>query len=287
LPGGSNFIDQVKVQFSDNQFIIVFTSLDNSLSSGVNKVGGAVEFTQIPRLFSTNSVNTAHEVAISDGMSGLFDLPQILTQSGDGGRGIVDNFGTVQAQASGTIREVTIVADVDTDLGVSGLENGVAEVSWLEEELFPETSGVGNVVLSVLAEVFTISVNDGGSVIENTSHVLFVDGSDDNHLVFLGIFRQKVGGGAGDGFSRGIPGLVLAGAEVRSVEDLLEAENLDSLLAGFVDQRKMLLEHGVLDLIDGAFTFSHGQAHLDEAGLDNSRLLGRDERLHVGAERCL
>jgi len=220
-------------------------------------------------------------------MSGLFDLPQILTQSGDGGRGIVDNFSTVQAQASGAIREVTIVADVDTDLGISGLENGVAEVSWLEEELFPETGGVGDVVLSVLAEVFTISVNDSSSVVENTSHVLFVDGSDDNHLVFLGIFRQKVGGGARNGFGRSIPSLVLARAEVRGVEDLLETENLDSLLAGFVNQRKMLLEHGVLDLIDGAFAFSHGQAHLDEARLDNSGLLRRNEGLHVGAERCL
>ena len=56
--------------------------------------------------------------------------------------------------------------------------------------------------------------------------------------------------GPGTGLGRVVPALVLAGAEVRAVEDLLQAEHLDALLAGLLDERHVLVEHRLLDRLD-------------------------------------
>src|SRR5262249_40539253 len=47
-----------------------------------------------------------------------------------------------------------------------------------------------------------------------------------------------------------VPLAVLLGAEVGTVEELLEAEDLDALLRRLADQAEVLLDHGVLDLLD-------------------------------------
>src|SRR5436190_547366 len=62
-------------------------------------------------------------------------------------------------------QEVAVITDVDADRGVAGLEDGVAEVAGLEEELFPEAGRVRDVVLAVLAEVAAVGVDHGGGVV--------------------------------------------------------------------------------------------------------------------------
>src|SRR5262249_35557711 len=68
-----------------------------------------------------------------------------------------------------------------------------------------------------------------------------------------------------------VPALVLARAEVRAVEDLLQAEDLHALLAGLVDQRQVLLEHRGLDLGHGLRLVVDGITGLDEARDDLAR----------------
>jgi hypothetical protein len=107
---------------------------------------------------------------------------------------------------------------------------------------------VGNVVLAVLAQVAAVRVVDGGGVVEHAGHLLLVDRDDDRHLVLGGDLRDGLGRGAGHRLGGVVPALVLPGAEVGAVEDLLQAEDLDALPAGLLDERDVLVEHRLLDL---------------------------------------
>src|SRR5438046_1217686 len=99
-------------------------------------------------------------------MRRLLELPEILRKSGHGGRGIHHDLRSRQSQLAGAFGEMAVVADVDADLGVRRLENGVAEVAGAEVELLPETgSDVRDVVLAVLAEVLAVGVDHGGGVV--------------------------------------------------------------------------------------------------------------------------
>jgi len=126
---------------------------------------------------------------------------------------------------------MAVVADVYADRGVARLEHGIAQVAGLEEVLLPRTRRVGDVVLAVLAEVAAIGVDHRGAVVVHTGHLAFVHRYDDHHVVLLCELLHPLDGRAGDRLGGVIPLCVLAGTEVRAVEDLLEAEDLHALFA--------------------------------------------------------
>ena len=82
--------------------------------------------------------------------------------------------------------KMTVVADVDAELDVRGLEHRVAQVAGLEEELLVETRiDLRNVRLAVLAEVLAVGIDDGGGVVVHAGHGFLVDRHDHDHAVFL------------------------------------------------------------------------------------------------------
>jgi hypothetical protein len=105
------------------------------------------------------------------------------------------------------------------------------------------------VLLAVLAQILAVRVDDRRGVVIDAADLLFVERHHDRHAVLLGDLTHQVRGRPGDQLRGGVPALVLAGAEVRPVEDLLQAEDLRALLRGLLDQRQMLVEHRLLDLL--------------------------------------
>jgi hypothetical protein len=166
---------------------------------------------------------------------------------------------------------VPVVADVHADARVAGLEGGVAQVARLEEELLPEAVGVRDVVLAVLAQEGAVRVNHRRGVVVHARHLALVDGDDHGHLVLLRVDGQPLHGGAGHLLGDVMPLRVLRGTEVGAVEDLLQAENLDTALARLLDEGQVLVEHRLPDDGDGGVRVIDGVGALDETADDLAR----------------
>ena len=119
-------------------------------------------------------------------------------------------------------------------------------------------------VLAVLAEVAAVGVDDRGGIVIDAGHLAFVDRHDHHHLVLLGELLHQLDRGPRDRLGDVAPLRVLAGAEVGAVEDFLQAEELDALLACFLYIRKVLVHHGVPDLGDRGAGVIDRIRHLDE-----------------------
>ena len=125
-------------------------------------------------------------------------------------------------------------------------------------------------VLAVLAEIGAVGVDDRGGVVVDARHRALVDRDDHRHLVLAGVGDQLLDGGTRDGLGEGVPLLVLAGAEVRAIEDLLEPEDLDTGFACLVDVGQVLLEHRVGDFLHGSVGVVDGVGELDQSALDHA-----------------
>ena len=162
-----------------------------------------------------------------------------------------------------------VVADVDAELDVGGLEHGIAQVAGLEEKLLVETGiDLRDVGLPILAEVLAVGVDDRGGVVVHAGHGLLVDRNDHDHAVLLRVLLHEPRGVAvGNRFGGRVPLSILAGAEVGLREDFLEAQHLHAGGAGFVDEGQVRFDHAVPDLFR-----SHGhvalQTHLDQSALE-------------------
>ena len=65
-----------------------------------------------------------------------------------------------------------------------------------------------------------------------------------------------------------VPFDVLLTTKIGAVENLLQAEDLNTFFTGFFNHRDMLLDHGFFDLSDAACR--QGIGHLDVSTLNNS-----------------
>src|SRR6266699_4932794 len=250
LPGITNFLNFVKIQIRDEQFILVAAGLLHNFSSRIAEVALAVKFADFPGSFRANAVDGGNEIGVGDGVSRLLEFPEIFGETGDRGGRVVNDFGAVEAEDARAFGKVAVVTDVDADAGVARLENGVACVSGGEIEFFPEARvTVGNVVLAVFAEVAAVSVNDRSGVEVDAGHLHFVNGNDKDHLVFFGqLLHERHGGPVGDALGQLIPAGLLFRAEVWAVEKLLEPQDLHFFLRGIGDQALVLGNHFFLDV---------------------------------------
>src|SRR5229473_1994900 len=85
-----------------------------------------------PGSFGADAVDGGDEIGVGDSVGGLLELPKIFGEAGDGGGRVVNDFGAVEAEDARAFRKVAVVADVDADVGVTSLEDGVAGVSGSE-----------------------------------------------------------------------------------------------------------------------------------------------------------
>ncbi len=118
-------------------------------------------------------------------------------------------------------------------------------------------------MLAVLAEVAAVGVDHGGGVVVDPGLVLLVDGDDQDEAELAGEFAHPPHGGAvGDGLGPAVVLRVLHLAEVRGVEDLLEAEDLRALRGRLAGVALVEGDHALLVA---------GPAGLDEGGADDLR----------------
>src|SRR6202030_3944505 len=112
-------------------------------------------------------------------------------------REVEDNFGSIQAQDARAFWEMTVVANIDADASEFRVKNQVPSISRREIKLLPESgSNLRNVVFAIFAEVFSIRVDHGRGVEEQTRHLTLVNGNHNHHSMFLGEFFHALGGGA-------------------------------------------------------------------------------------------
>ena len=272
LPGVACLLDFIEVEVGDDEFVLVAGGFGDELARRIAEVGLAVEFADAPRLFGADAVDGSDEVAVGDAVGGLLEFPEIFAEAGDGGGGVEDDFGSVESEGAGSFGEVAVIADVDADGADFGFENGIAEVAGAEVELFPEARvAMGDVIFAVFAEISSVGVDDGGGVVVDAFDFDFVDGNDEDHLMFFRQLTHQLGGGSvGDLFGDVVPAGFLFGAKVGAVEELLEAENLHALFGGLFDHGDMFFDHGVTN---GGGVFGSGVSGggLNEAGFDDAR----------------
>src|SRR5664280_336070 len=248
LPGFADFGNHIEVEVGGEDFVFVARRLGEDAAAGIAEIARAVEFADIPRGFGAHAVDGADEIAVGDGVGGLLQLPQILAETGDGGRGVEDDLGAGQSQSARAFGEVAVVADVDADFDEAEVEDGEAEVAGAEVELLPEAGrDVRDVALAVLAEEAAVVVDDGGGVVVDACLLDFVDGHDEGNVILLRqILHEADGGSVGDGLGEIVPAGGLLGAEVGPVEDLLEADDLRAGPGGLLDISDVLIDHGLL-----------------------------------------
>lgn len=245
---------------------MIAAGLCYDLSPWIAEVALAVEFADVPGGFGAYSVDGSYEVLVGYGVGGLLDFPEVFAESGDGGGGVEDDFGSVEAEGAGAFGEVAVVAEVDADFADGGFPDGVAEVAGAEVEFFPEAGvAVGEVGFAVFAEEFAVGVDEGGGVVVDAGAIDFVDGDDEDDAEALGGFHHELDGGAvGDGFGDVVPAGGLLGGEVGAVEELLEAEDLNAFFGGVFDHLHVLFDHCGAD--DGGV----GVAGMGAGGLDEA-----------------
>jgi hypothetical protein len=173
--------------------------------------------------------------------------------------------------SSRALREVAVVADVDADRREARLEDRIAKVARLEEVLLPEARGVRDMVLAVLPEIGAVVVVDRGGVVVDTRLLAFVDRHDHRHPVPFCALGDEVGGRPWHALGDVVPVRVLRRTEVRAVEDLLQPQDLDALLAGLVDERQVDVDGRLTDLLERGGRVGQGSGCLDQAADDSSR----------------
>jgi hypothetical protein len=106
---------------------------------------------------------------------------------------------------------------------------------------------VGDVLLAVLAEVGAVLLDDGGRVVEEAVVLLLEDRDHDDHLGLLGeVLHEPRRRAVGDRLGVLEMLVLLHRAEVRPVEQLLEAHHLGTLLGSLAGVVGILFDHRVL-----------------------------------------
>src|SRR6185369_6085494 len=166
--------------------------------------------------------------------------------------GIEYDLSAIQTEGACAFREMTVVTDVDADARKRGVKTRVTEIAGAEVKLLPEAGiHVWNVVLAILAEIFSVGVDHGGGVVIDAGQLFFVDRHDDDHAVlFRDFLHQPYGWTVGNTLDCFIPARLLFRTKIRSREDLLHAENLHALLRGVFDVVQMFLDVQPLDFLD-------------------------------------
>src|SRR5215813_4007850 len=267
LPQVPYLFQQPHVQVADDDLLggVGGGSADD-LPARVGEIGLPVEVVVAERL-DPDPVDGADEVLVGDRGTGLLQPPQVLRQAPAGRRRVEDDLGTGQAERPPALREMPLVADVDADPAHRGVEHRVAEVAGTEVVLLSEPLHLRDVVLAVLAEEGAVGVDDRGGVVEDAFLLLLVDRHDQHHLVLTrDVTHQPDGRPVGHRLGPGVPLGLLHLAEVRSVEELLQAGDARALGGGVPDRRHRVFHHRVLVagrlLLDQGGTYDVGHAGL-------------------------
>src|SRR6478736_1664981 len=137
-----------------------------------------------------------------------------------------------------------VVTDVHADACEGRIKTRITKVTRTKVKLFPEAGvHVRYVVLTILAEILAVRIDHCSSVVIDASDLFFVDRHDDYHAMLFRYFLHETNSRAvRNTFDSFVPARLLFGAEVRCREDLLHADNLNTLLSCLFDKTKMLFD---------------------------------------------
>src|SRR5258708_30403826 len=92
---------------------------------------------------------------------------------------------------------MAVIADVYADLRVLGVEDGISAITGSEIKLLPEPRRhLRDVVLAILAQKLSVSINHGGGVVVEAGHLLLIDLDHNHHTVFSRQALHQPGAGA-------------------------------------------------------------------------------------------
>src|SRR5215217_9021382 len=259
LPAGTDLQQQVHVQVADDDLGPgVGGEVADRPALGVGEVRRAVEVV-VAEVLDADPVDGADVVLVGDRGGGLLQLPQVVGQAAAGRRGVEDDLGTVEPERAPPLREVPVVADVDADPADRGVEHRIAQVAGPEVELLPEPPHVRQVGLAVLAEIAAVRVQHGRGVVKHAGLLLLVHRQDHDQPEVPGERLEPLDRGAGHRLGVVVELRVLDLAEVRPVEQLLEADDLGALRGGF--PRVLLVRLGHALLVTGPGGLNERCAH--------------------------
>src|SRR6202035_535892 len=230
----------------DNELAVVpVARLADQPPLGADEVRGAVEVV-VAVLLDADPVDRADVVLVGDRRGGLLQLPQVVRQARARRARGEDDLRAVQAERPPPFREAPVVADVDADLARRGVEHRVTPVARPEVELLPEAGKVREVVLAVLAEVRPVGVDHRGRVVEKARLLDLVHRQDHDHVELGRELREALGDRAGHRLGVLVELRLLHLAEVRSVEELLEADHPGALRGGQPGLLLVVSDHAFL-----------------------------------------
>src|SRR5215471_7530017 len=267
LPQVPDLFEQAHVQVADHDLLGgVGGGPAHDLPARVGEVGLPVEVV-VAEWLDPDPVDRADEVLVGDRGAGLLEPPQVLRQPPAGRRRIEDDLGAGQAERPPALGEVPLVADVDADPAHRGVEHRVPEVAGAEVVLLPEALHLRDVVLAVLAEEGAVGVDHRGGVVVDALLLFLVDRHDQHHLVLpRHVAHQPDCGAVGHPLGPGVPLRLLYLAEVRAVEEFLQASDTSALRRGIADRGHRVLHHRVLVacplLLNQGGTYDIGHAGL-------------------------
>src|SRR5919112_623063 len=247
LPGVAHLPDHVEVEVADHEVLVLAAAhRADQVALRVHELAGPVEGDgelAVLVVLGADPVGRGDEVPVGRGGGRLLDLPQPVREARLRGVRVEDDLRAVQSQLAPTLREVPVVADVDTHLADRRVEDGVAEVAGAEVELLPELVEVRDVVLAVLAEDAAVRVHHHGGVVVDAGLLLLIDRQHHDHAELT---RQR-----GEALHDGPVGRlgvvvvldVLGDAEVGPVEELLEADDLSALRLGVPGEALVQVQH--------------------------------------------
>src|SRR6516165_8668019 len=262
LPGVADLADLVEVEVGDQHLVFAVRSLGDDLPARAAEVGGAVELVLVQRRLHADPVARRDPEPVRHRVRGLLELPQVPGQGLDGRGRVEDQLGALEPELARHLGEVPVIADDQADPAHRGLPYRVAEVARLEVELLPEAGpDVRDVGLAVLAEDRAVALDHAGGVVVDAGLLLLVPRDDQHDAVLAGHLAHPADGRPVLGLRRVVPLRVLLGAEVRAVEDLLEAHYLRALA-------RCVRDH--LDVLVDRLRLGHVRLGLDQRRADRS-----------------
>src|SRR5262249_35080951 len=156
-PRVTHFANLVEIEIGDDQRVFIARRFRDKLPARIAEVTLTIKLADVPRLFVTDAIDRADEVAIRNCVCRLFESPQIFRQARDSRRWIENDLCAVQTECARAFGEVTVVTDINADTRERSVEARIAEVAWPEVKLLPETGiHVRYVILAVLAEILPV-----------------------------------------------------------------------------------------------------------------------------------
>ena len=138
MPGVPNFLNDIEVEVAHDQLLIVGAAqFSDELPLRIAEVALAVKVV-IAMFLDADAIDGADIISIEDGVRSLLNAPKMLAQSARGRRRDEDHLGAVQAEGARAFREMPVMADINTDLADSGIEDGITEIARAEIEFLPE-----------------------------------------------------------------------------------------------------------------------------------------------------